>query len=59
MSEPAGSASGVLFARPTTPAAATASIAGMSAASSGVLPPSDSCGSSAQPSGMMMAYFIG
>ena len=28
------------------------------AASSGVLPPSDSCGSSAQPSGMMMAYFI-
>ena len=31
---------------------------GMWAACSGVLPPSDSCGSSAQPSGMTMAYFM-
>ena len=41
------------------PDAATASIAGISAASSGVLPPSDSCGSSAQPSGMIRANFMG
>src|SRR5262245_3869222 len=33
-------------------------MAGLRAACSGVLPPSTSCGSSAQPSGMMMAYFI-
>src|SRR5262245_57880264 len=31
---------------------------GLCAACSGVLPPSDSCGSSAQPSGMTMAYFM-
>ena len=42
-----------------TPAAATASMAGILAACKGVRPPSESCGSSAQPSGMMIAYFIG
>ena len=36
----------------------SASMAGTSAACSGVFPSSDSCGSSAHPSGMMMAYFM-
>src|SRR5262249_41661514 len=34
------------------------SMFGRCAACRGVLPPSDSCGSSAQPSGMTMAYFM-
>src|SRR6185295_18274273 len=54
----AGNDGGTLFERPTMPLATIASIAGVLAACSGVLPPSDSCGSSAAPSGMMMAYFI-
>jgi hypothetical protein len=33
-------------------------MAGVLAASSGVCPSSSSCGSSAAPSGMMMAYFM-
>ena len=53
-----GRCAGTLFDRPTTPSRATSSIAGVMAAWSGVFPPSDFCGSSAQPSGMMMAYFI-
>src|SRR5207302_1458434 len=52
------SVAGTLFDRPTTPSWATRSIFGLRAAWSGVLPPSNSCGSSAQPSGMMMAYFM-
>ena len=49
---------GTLLERPTTPVWAMRSMFGVCAACRGVLPPSDSCGSSAQPSGMMMAYFM-
>src|SRR5205085_4560781 len=45
--------------RPTTPSRAISSIAGVFADCKGVLPPSDDCGSSAQPSGITMANFIG
>src|SRR5205814_608745 len=53
------SVAGTLLERPTAPVRATRSMFGLFAAWSGVLPPSDSCGSSAQPSGMTMAYFMG
>ena len=43
---------------PCGPRIATRSMLGVCAASSGVLPPSSASGSSAAPSGMMMAYFI-
>ena len=56
---PGVSGAGTLLDRPTTPWRATRSMFGLRAACNGVLPPSDSCGSSAQPSGMTMAYFIG
>src|SRR5262249_40505695 len=48
---------GTLLDRPTTPIWAIRSMFGLRAAWRGVRPPRDSCGSSAQPSGMTMAYF--
>jgi len=53
-----GKYGGTLLARPTTPTATISSIAGVWAACKGVLPPSTSCGSSAQPSGIIIAYFM-
>src|SRR5712691_7597118 len=41
------------------PVRAMRSMFGLCAACRGVLPPSDAWGSSAQPSGMTMAYFMG
>ncbi len=55
--DPAGRVGGTLFDRPTTPSVAIWSMAGVAAACKGVWPPNDSCGSSAQPSGMTIAYF--
>src|SRR5436309_2677259 len=49
---------GTLLVRPTIPSLATRSMLGMRAACRGVLPPSDSCASSAQPSGITIAYFM-
>src|SRR5262249_57377729 len=49
---------GTLSERPTTPSRATRSMCGLRAACKGVRLPSDACGSSAQPSGITMAYFM-
>src|SRR5215510_8150948 len=50
---------GITAARPTSPRAASRASVGISAASSGVRPPSASRGSSAQPSGTQITYFTG
>src|SRR5436190_23797912 len=57
-SEPAGSPSGIVAARPRWPRAASARSTGRCAAWSGVRPPSSSTGSSAQPSGTHTTYFM-
>ena len=55
---PDGIDAGTLSVWPTSPKAATSSILGMLAASSGVRPFRPSCGSSATPSGMTRANFM-
>ena len=55
---PLSNPSGTVRTSPCRPSIATRSMFGVSAASSGVLPPSSVKGSSAAPSGMMMAYFM-
>src|SRR5438132_6047547 len=57
-SEPDSKPAGTVRTVPMRPAMAMASMLGVWAASSGVLPPSSFKGSSAAPSGMMIAYFI-
>src|SRR5438874_8711825 len=52
------SVAGTLLVRPTMPVRAMPSMCGLRAACSRVSPPSVSWGSSAQPSGMMIAYFM-
>src|SRR4051812_19259806 len=56
-SEPLSKPSGTVRTIPWRPARAIASMFGVFAASIGVLPPSSLSGSSAAPSGMMIAYF--
>src|SRR5688572_16458142 len=58
-SEPDSKPRGMVRTVPIRPARAMASMLGVWAASKGVLPPSWGRGSSAAPSGMMMAYFMG
>jgi methylenetetrahydrofolate--tRNA-(uracil-5-)-methyltransferase len=58
-SEPLSNPSGTVRTNPCRPCDAIWSMLGVRAASSGVFPPSSASGSSAAPSGMMMAYFIG
>src|SRR4051812_12824315 len=55
---PLSNPSGTVRATPCRPSIATRSMFGVAAASIGVLPPSSFRGSSAAPSGMMMAYFM-
>ena len=59
VSLPAGSGLGQFTTLPTMPRAARESMVGMSAYSSGVLPPRASTGLSAMPSPMTTRYFIG
>ena len=58
VSLPGGIPSGIIHVIPISAVRARASMAGVSAASSGVLPPSSSLGSSAIPSPKITAYFI-
>src|SRR4051812_11475873 len=55
---PLSNPSGTVRATPCLPSIATRSMFGVAAASIGVLPPSSFSGSSAAPSGMMIAYFM-
>src|SRR5215217_2009082 len=55
---PLSKPSGTVRTSPCRPSMATRSMLGVAAASMGVLPPSSRKGSSAAPSGMMMAYFM-
>src|SRR4051812_38246659 len=55
---PGGNPGGIVAARPTSPAAASAVSVGIAATSRGVRPPSSSTGSSLAPSGTHTTYFI-
>src|SRR5260370_40158364 len=55
---PEGIDEGTLSARPTMPSRAISSMCGVRAACNGVRPPSEGCGSSAQPAGMTRGHFI-
>ena len=58
VSLPGAYPSGTFFTLPSTPCAASSSIAALLETSSGVFPPSSSTGWSAMPSPMMSRYFI-